>query len=312
MSLKDSQGYLNAKGWTVTVLAVIVGIFLFFMLIFGLAGLKKTPADKVGLSYGGGPFEGNHFQRQVPPASGIFFNGFFDKFYKYPVTQRNYIVSLNEDEGDRHKKDSIVAPSKDRIPVTFQIATYFKLNQAKIRKFHEQIGLKYGAWDDGDGWNQMLEGSFRQQIENALQEQTRKFEAGDIFSNADVLLKVQNDVATGLKDNINTVLGDEYFCGPTYHLGGECTGFKFIIKHVDLPDGTKQAYQDNKNSEIAVQTKRNEVAQREQEAQAIAKINAALNNTGGQYTILKAIESGKIQFWVLPNGQNITLPTPGK
>ena len=36
---------------------------------------EKTPADKIALSYGGGPFEGNQYQRTVQPGSGLSFNG---------------------------------------------------------------------------------------------------------------------------------------------------------------------------------------------------------------------------------------------
>ena len=37
-----------------------------------------------GISYGGGVFEGPHFQRVIKPGHSLFFNGFMDSLYLYP------------------------------------------------------------------------------------------------------------------------------------------------------------------------------------------------------------------------------------
>ncbi len=57
------------------------------------ASVRSARRRLTALSYGGGPFEGNKFQKIVRPSSGLVLNGLFDKWYTYPVTQRNYIVS---------------------------------------------------------------------------------------------------------------------------------------------------------------------------------------------------------------------------
>jgi hypothetical protein len=78
-----------------------------------------------------------------------------------------------------------------------------------------------------------------------------------------------------------------------------------------FPKRSKGAFESDRTSDIAVQTKQNEVRQREQEAQAITMLNEALAAAGQNHVLLKAIESGKVDFWVLPEGtSNLTLPAP--
>ena len=104
---------------------------------------EKTPADKVALSYGGGPFEGNQFQREVQPGSSLVFNGIFDKWYEYPVTLRNYIVSSSVDEGDKESFDVIKTSDSDGVEEQIELTVSFRLKEELVRKFHERLGLKY-------------------------------------------------------------------------------------------------------------------------------------------------------------------------
>jgi regulator of protease activity HflC (stomatin/prohibitin superfamily) len=263
----------------------------------------------VGISYGGGPVEAAHFQKVVEPGSGLFFNGVFDPLYLYPADTQSYIVSKAEGQGAVKGPDSIIAPSRDRVQVEYQVAVYFKLNTDRLRDFHDQLGLQYSAYN-ANGWNKLIQDTFRQQIENALQEETRKYDVADLYGSADDLATIQTDVEQKLTDRLVAALGETYFCGPTFRPGEACASPTFVIKKIDIPKGVAAAFEDNRTSQIQVLTAQNTIAQREAEAKAIDALNQGLQKAGMPYVLLRAIESGKVNFWVLPDDSGLTLQAP--
>jgi hypothetical protein len=172
----------------------VMGLAVVVLLAAALAGVpllrsafQRTPKDRVGISYGGGPVEGVHFQKIVAPGSGLFFNGFFDSLYLYPADQLNYILADTPGtKGQEATTDAVVAPTSDRVTVSYQVAVYYKLNTDQLRAFHEQLGLRYQAYTD-DGWDALIADTLRQQIEAALQEETRRHTVADLYGDADLL-----------------------------------------------------------------------------------------------------------------------------
>ena len=144
-----------------------------------------------------------------------------------------------------------MAPTKDRVQVEYQIAAYFKLNTDRLRDFHEQLGLRYKAYTSS-GWDNLIRNTFRQQIENALQQETRRYDVADIYGNDELLTTLQTDVQTTLSERLEAALGEQYFCGPTFKPGGECTEITFVIKKIDLPKSVIAAFEAKRNSQIAV------------------------------------------------------------
>ncbi len=287
------------------------GVLIIVLLVAMMVAwpFRQTPRDKIGLSYGGGIIEGAHFQGIIQPGHGTFFNGWGDKLYLYPVTQRNYIVSKNPNEGDRKTPDYIEAVTSDNVRVQYETATFFLLNTDLIRQFHERLGLKFHAWTTS-GWDQLLDQTLRQVEESALQRVTRSYDAKDLRSASGTLEEVQNAVGAEMNKRIISVLSGNFFCNPDWHSGQPCGDMSFVIKRVTVPDAIASSYEANAQSLIDVQTAANKVKQADQQRQEIDALNAALAKSGGQYVLLKAIESGQIKFWVLPSNTNLTVPSP--
>jgi hypothetical protein len=306
---RRTPGRRRRPGPGLGTLVVLVVVVVFALVPLVGSALKKTPRDRVGISYGGGPIEGARFQKIVEPGSALFFNGLFDPLYLYPADQQNYIISRSAGQSDDSASDSVIAPSKDRVAIEYQVAVYYKLNTDKLRSFHEELGLKYQAFTT-KGWNNLIRDTFRQQIENALQEQTRRYGVADVYGNADLLVTVQSEVQRTLSERLKAALGDQFFCAPTFRPGGACEDPTFIIKRADIPESVAAAYESNRTSQVLVTTRENEVLQREQEARGIEALAGALQQAGPAYVLMKAIESGKIDFWVLPSDGNVTLATP--
>jgi hypothetical protein len=183
--------------------------------------------------------------------------------------------------------------------VTFQTATYFKLNtgcddpdlpaECIIRRFHEQLGKKYAAWTD-EGWKHLLNDHFRQQIENSLRQESTQYEAREIYDSHDVQQTIQDHIGSVLKDVINRSLGAAYFCGPTYVQGSDdCPDFTFVIKDIVVPDNVLQALQDVRTSQIEIQTRQNEVRQARLQAKSV-RVLTQNNNLTCEYVLLQSIE----------------------
>ena len=248
--------------------------------------------------------------------------GPFNDNYEYPITVRSYIVSLSKGEGDVAGADSITAVTNDNVQVEWQVNTYFKLNTEPktLVEFQNNVGFKYKSWED-EGWERMLKDYFRPQIESSLQAATRQYSVEELYSSQKALAEIQKSVSTGLKENINSALGGEYFCGPEHKIESDvCNDFDFRIpKKPNIPAEIVSAFENNKESAVLVQTKKNEVAQKQQEAEGIKVLANATRAAGEAYlqnrqmdALMEAAKSGSLNLWIMPsdNQGNLILPSP--
>ena len=160
----------------------IVGFFAFIVIFCAIfipsyyygACTDVAPMDKYTLVYQGGPLDGRDYIKTMDPGVGRFYVGNMNKSFMYPATQRTYIISMTQDEGDVAGADELIVNCKGANKVHLELALAFKLVPENLQQFHEKLGLKYAAWEE-QGWDKMLQEQVRQPLETAFQEEAKNY-----------------------------------------------------------------------------------------------------------------------------------------
>lgn len=264
-----------------------IRIFLVAVLALALGACAGTNATEVGLKYGDGPIEGEHFEKIIEPGSGQRWV-WNDKIVTLPTTQRDYtfcaeVRADNDEPGCDAPPIRVTALGGAELEfsggLTFELATG---DPETVKQFYEDVCRKFGCDDEGDGWAEMLRVNVRNPIEDSLQESVRGYSVDALYAgvpgegddlNEDealsTLTQVTNDIKKSLKDTINTYTGGEFFCGPSYERSDpkNCPDFEFVITEVrPTTDAVRAAFDQNVASRQAVIDSRNQAEQ--------ARINA--------------------------------------
>jgi hypothetical protein len=286
--------------------------------------LDKTAQGRVTVLVGGGVFEPNTVEAIKYPSDGIYFKGWFDNAYDYPTTQRSYIISSVEEESEANSS-GVVVPSRDGVPMQFDTAAYFKLNEELIGDFHTEIGIKTQAWTD-KGWDRMLTQYFRKIEEDTIRNFAQQYTVDDLYcpncadgggdSVENLLAEAELEIGTSLQDRLTQAQGQEYFCGPATERGG-CTDIQFVINNVRPANPAVLAkYAELRTSDTEIDIQRNNVKASRLQAQAARELTRR-GVLSDEYVRLRyidalreAVEHEGVDFWVLNGEENVTLPAP--
>jgi len=299
-----------AKGGSVKA-KVIGGVVLLVVVIIVLANLfnfADTDANKIGLHYGGGVIEDKKFKSIIPPGSTNKLIGPGDTVYSYPIDQRSYIIGGAG--ADTEDADEVTVVSKDNVRLGVRVQVYFTLNreQPVIQSFHERIGLKTDAYT-ASGWDDMLQSYFRPQIDRALAAVGTNYNWAELYNNEAKKSQFQTAAAKEFTRLLPAAVGGDYFCGPSYTSGNACGELSFTIqKPTPLDKGIIDGLEAKQRAELAKQAQEQKNQQVNVELQSVKQQVAMLGAQG--YLLKSAIESGKIQFMVIPQNGNVTIPAP--
>lgn len=291
--------------WRMGALALLVLV----MGACGTVGYKDSKINELCLVYSGGVWEDASYQGLMKPGSNNYSTGVGSTAYCYRNDQRSFIAAAGETQKDTGPAE-VVSADQTRLQVEYQL--YFTLNQDEevLREFHENLGVKTEAWKS-DGWTQLLEEYFQPQIDRALDRVALQYDWRDLYSSADVRAEFQHRTVTALKENIQQVIGGDYFCGPEYDGSpdSDCGDFTFTIGTPRPTNGDIiHAVEAEQTAAAAA------VAQEQENARIEAQIRgeeAIVELYGPEGALLlKAIESGNVQFMVIPDSGTISIPTP--
>jgi hypothetical protein len=298
-----SGGNVKAKvigGGIVVVLLLIV--------LFNIFNFASTDANRIGLHYGGGVIEDKKFKSIIPPGSTNKLIGPGDTVYDYPIDQRSYIIGGAG--ADTDSADEVTVVSKDNVRLGVRVQVYFTLNRDKnvIASFHERIGLKTDAYTER-GWNDMLQSYFRPQIDRALSAVATNYNWAELYNNEAKKAEFQTAASKEFTRLLPAAVGGDYFCGPSYNGGNNCGELSFTVqKPTPLDKGIIDGLEAKQRAELAKATQEQTNQRVNVELQSVKQQVAMLGAQG--YLLKTAIESGKIQFMVIPQGTNVAIP-PG-
>lgn len=311
---------------------VAVGVVALVFLGIFIGGWKAVPVDRLGLHYTGGPIEGQEFVDVIEPGSGARFLGLLDSLVLLPVTQRDYTASAAQGADG----PPIVAPARGGVEMQFDVAAYFTLNTSNdvIRRFYERVCIKF-ACDEESGWDEMLRVNFRGPIEQAIQQSIRGFTVDELYAGQPsrdggdeeeavaILEQVQDSLAADLKENINNVLGGDYFCGPTFDRSNPdtCPDFEFqITSAVPTSESVRAAFAENAASQQEIVTAENRADAATAEAEGQRRAQEALANVfqePGYVAYLQALamqecaRNAGCNLVITPEGSNVNVNTGG-
>lgn len=305
-SSSDTPFYIGGLV-VVLLLASAIGYSIYYF-----SSRTDTAINEVCVVYSGGSFEDKEFKGILDSGRTKEHIGWGSNKYCYRNDQRSYIGAAR-DGADAPPVEVVGGGSGDsgsnvRLVVDYQL--YFKLNlePVMLQKFHENIGVKTSAHTE-EGWDEMLRDYFAPQIERSLEAAALQYDWDDLYADEETRRAFQDDTAKRLKVAITEVVGDDYFCGPAYTAGGDCGDFTFTVGKPKLA-----------SEDLVLAIESEETAKRQTQAQSEKNATAQLKLDVDKQLIemygpdgaliAKAIESGKVTFYVLPDGTAVPAPSP--
>jgi len=263
--------------------------------------------DQRGLHYDAGPIAGAaDFEACYGPSSRSI-DDFADKHFEYPFGQRTFDFSTAE-EAD---SGAISVVSKDNVTMTVSGVATFALNPTcdVLQEFHERIGLKYGAWEEG-GWISFLNVYLKQPLDKAMDAVSKEYGYRDLYSNPEVKEEWEAKVGALVAREVESLAGAPYLCSASF-VGAESQSCGDLSLTIQTP-------QPPENIVNALASEQQAVAENEAQKQRNATVVTELESTrllvdvlGPEaYVLLKAIEDGRITVFPVPGGSNINLAPP--
>ena len=155
----------------------------------------------------------------------------------------------------------------------------------------------------------MLQSYFRPQIDRALAAVATNYAWAELYNNEAKKSAFQTAAAKEFTRLLPAAVGGDYFCGPSYTGNNACGELSFTIqKPTPLDKGIIDGLEAKQRAELAKATQEQKNQQVNVELQSVKQQVAMLGAQG--YLLKTAIESGKIQFMVIPQNGNVSIPVP--
>jgi hypothetical protein len=191
-------------------LFVIIGII--GALVVGAAGcgeVVKTGQATQALWYEDGDFSAQHFKGCVTSAQRDR-KGIGDKFYYYPSGQRTY--SFTGLPGSERGPITITTQDSQQMTVAGFVTFDLTTDCTTLRKFHEQIGLKYRAYfdegsNDSAGWSKFLNDYVDVPLNVVMSNAALDYNWQPLFADSKTLTSFDQEVSKNISNQIDQAIG---------------------------------------------------------------------------------------------------------
>ena len=271
-----------------------VGIALVaaFLLLFTTAcSTVSTAPDETALHYKDGPLSSKKFADCVEPSDRQF-NGPGDAHYTYPSGQRTYSFT-----GRKGAEAEPIGTKTLTTGVEVSVKGYvtFTLNTDcdTLKKFHEQIGIKYEAYTD-EGWQKFLNDYLAVPLNSTMDKAGLAFDAQTLYSSAEAQGQFEEAVKTALPEALKAGSGSDFI-----------TINSVQIETPSLPQSLKDSLEAGEKAKIDNETQKNKNTTAITKYQTFADCKLVLSEES--CLILKMAEDGLLPFYVIPQGSGLNL-----
>ncbi|MFD6097236.1 SPFH domain-containing protein [Nocardiopsis flavescens] len=262
--------------------------------------------DQAGLEYNAGPFSSTTFDTCIQPGNREY-HGPGDEAYLYPAGQRTF--EFSGAEAAEMGASTVVSEDDLELTVTGLVTFSLNIDCDQLREFHERLGLKYTAYEDG-GWVDLLRDYIGQPLNRALDDATKEYAWRDLYTSAEAKAEWEQKVGDLTAAYIDEQGGGEFFCSPVY-TGGEdaCGTPQLTIQQPTPPEEVRNALTLAQEAVEMTTAQEQENERVDKELEAIEALVEVLGPDG--YILYQALKDGKVDFLPIPYGSDVDVAPRG-
>lgn len=279
--------------------------------------IASTAPDQNALVYNGG-WNAKDFANCVGPSDRTYNSPMKNVVY-YPAGLRSYVFS-NEREDGKTDNDLVgdvpafSAPSKDQVLLTVSGQVSFSLTSDcdLLRKFHEQIGIKF---DNGADWSKILQTYLATAVNRAVTEATQQYEWTKLYGNLDgAQVAWEKTVKDALPIRLREMMGLPAVAASDKPTETKPNDFfrdiQVTLQKPMIPGDLQKSVESFAQAVADNNAQQQRNAQVLSEADGLKPLIAALGGDANALNVYMAIKSGKITFMPMPSNSSVIVSPP--
>lgn len=258
---------------------VLIGVAAALLLASGCATAVTEP-DMIALHYKGGILAEKEFVDCLDPSGRSGWDP-GDSYYGYPTRQ----VSYDATGGETAEASPFKVVSDDGAELFVPVTVTFSLKSdcETLRKMHETVGSRYGAYfdangktsDGNQGWANMLNFVIGKPLDSTLDRVAQEYPWRDIWNSPEVKAEMEKAVNESIDDLVARQAGGEFF-----------QNFSVLVQKPDpVEAGLKKAIADEQTK--VAQARASEAQAKADEARALAQKAVAEAEAANKRSIIE-------------------------